>query len=149
MEGLGLLIGHLVGDYLLQNDWMARHKASPPPGATPYEANGHGYAAHLRAWHERFWASHRGNLACTLHCLLYTLAVWLGSYRWMPLWGLVACYAAHWPMDRYRLARWWMAQVAGQKEFATGPLAPWSVIVVDNTFHLLTLYLIALAAGAL
>ena len=39
-----------------------------------------------------------------------------------------------------------MVKLANQEAFATGPLAPWSVIVVDQCFHLLTLYLIAVTA---
>jgi hypothetical protein len=31
----------------------------------------------------------------------------------------------------------------GQSDFAKPPLAPWSIIVVDNVWHLLTLYLLA------
>ncbi len=28
MESLGLLLGHLIGDYILQDDWMAKNKTS-------------------------------------------------------------------------------------------------------------------------
>ena len=119
MQGFGLLIGHLLGDYIAQNDWQAANKGAP--GA-------------------------QGHLACTVHCLLYTLAVWACSFRWMPWWGLAVCFMAHWPIDRYRLARLWMVHLSGQKAFATGTLSPWSIIIVDNTFHLLTLYMIALAS---
>jgi hypothetical protein len=86
-------------------------------------------------------------LACLVHCTLYTLAVWLFAMAWMPLWGLAACWLAHFAIDRYGLAGWWMRNVSNQGGFATGMFAPWSVVVVDNIFHLLTLYLIALAAG--
>lgn len=111
MDGIGLLIGHLAGDYLLQNDWQAQNKT-------------------------------RCSVACTVHCLLYTLAVWACSFWWMPAWGLLVCFAAHWPLDRWRLAGRWMRSVSGQSQFASGPLSPWSVIIVDNTFHLLTLFAI-------
>jgi hypothetical protein len=39
-----------------------------------------------------------------------------------------------------------MVHCSGQRAFATGPLSPWSVIVVDNTIHLLVLYLIGCVA---
>lgn len=123
MTGFWLLMGHLLGDYVLQNDWMAGNKTSRERPVL-------------------------GHYACTVHCGLYTLAVWLCSWRWMPWWGLVVCFAVHWPVDRFRLAFWWMSRVSGQKAFAAGPLAPWSVIVVDNVFHLLTLGVIAVLAGA-
>jgi len=114
MDGLGLLVGHLIGDYILQSDWQAQGKT-------------------LRS------------LPCLAHCLLYTLAVWACSFWWMPWWGLAVVFAGHYPLDRYRLAGWWMRRVAGQAGFAT-TLAPWSVIVVDNTFHLIVLFLVGTVA---
>ena len=46
------------------------------------------------------------------------------------------------PIDRFRLAKVWMMRVSGQTVFATGPLAPWSIIIVDNVFHIVTLAVI-------
>ena len=126
MESLGLLVGHLLGDYVVQNDWMAKNKSLP-----------------FLPRHDK---GLDGDLACTAHCLCYTLAVWVCSFWWMPWWGLVACFLVHWPIDRFRLAGPWMRNLSGQYEFATGPLSPWSIIVVDNTAHLLTLFLIGLIA---
>ena len=140
MEGFGLLVGHLLGDYILQNDWMASNKTNPLPilsGNSCLEPLLPSYQDAARKWRT-------GNLACLVHCVLYTLAVWSCSFWWMPLWGLMFCFAVHFPVDRFRLAGWWMRNVSGQAAFANGPLAPWSIIVVDNTFHLLTLFLIAL-----
>lgn len=144
MVGFGLLVGHLLGDYILQNDWQARCKVAwPPTGERP--------ANHLKAsneWDEQNANAKQGHLACTVHCLLYTLAIWACSFWWMPWWGLVTCFVIHWPVDRFRLARRWMFSVSGQSAFATGPLSPWSIIVVDNTFHLLTLFVIGMVSGA-
>lgn len=164
MDGLLLLCGHLLGDYILQNDWMATNKVNPHPGPDParFGSNiivnfiepelsklGRDYGFDVKPedanikvmkdWlsAERKWRI--GHLACTLHCLLYTLAVWACSFWWMPWWGLVACFALHWPIDRFRLAGRWMRNVSGQKAFATGALSPWSVIVVDNIAHIVTL----------
>ena len=136
MESLGLVIGHLLGDYVLQNDWMATNKTNPMRLGvlgelpTPKEMS----------------AGNRGDLACTVHCVLYTLAVWACNFWWMPWWGLAACFACHWPLDRFRLAGRWMRNVSGQAAFASGILSPWSVVVVDNTAHLLTLFVIGLLA---
>lgn len=131
MDGFFLLLGHMVGDYVVQNDWMAANKTAwrDPAKDGP-------------TWRQK--VTNTGHLACTAHCLCYTLAVWACSFWWMPWWGLVACFVVHWPVDRFRLAGRWMRNVAGQTAFASGPLAPWSVIVVDNTFHMITLGLIAL-----
>lgn len=151
MTGFWLLMGHLLGDYILQNDWMAGKKSSPlnteplvtDPGInTPAEI-----LAEVRRWLDAEYVEAMGHTACTVHCLVYTLAVWACSFWWMPWWGLAVCFAAHWPMDRFRLAGWWMRRVSGQAAFAD-KMGPWSVILVDNTVHLLTLGLIALAAGA-
>lgn len=162
MDGFGLLVGHLLGDYVLQNDWQAANKVNAHPGPNPdpeYRLLGVHEAAHgltdgeratcvkAAEWNLKAAAYRTGHLACTVHCTLYTLAVWLCSCWWMPWWGLVVCFLAHWPIDRFRLARLWMVHISGQRAFATGPLSPWSIIVVDNVFHLLTLFLIGVGAG--
>jgi hypothetical protein len=43
-----------------------------------------------------------------------------------------------------------MRRVSGQSNFASmdNPAFPWSIIAVDNTFHLLTLHAVAILAGA-
>lgn len=131
MNGFGLLCGHLIGDYILQNDWMAANKV---------------------VWGDKSqdaWAwkvDNMGHLACTVHCLCYTFAVALFSFWWMPWWGYLVTFLTHWPIDRFRLAKWWMIHVSGQKGFATGPLAPWSFIIVDNIWHLVTLFVIGVIA---
>lgn len=149
MDGLGLLVGHLFGDYILQDDWQASNKSNPYPGPgpkLPSPLSDRDYPAEIKAWEDGMAAYHRGHLAYFVHCTLYTLAVFACSFWWMPWWGLVACWLAHFPVDRWRLARTFM-KYTNHEKFATGLLAPWSVIVVDQCFHLLTLFLIALAAG--
>ena len=115
MSGLGLLLGHLIGDYIVQNDWMASRKTSQ-------------------------------TIPCLVHCLLYSLAVWSCCFWWIHPLGILVVFATHFPVDRFRLARWWMVNVSGQKDFATGPLSPWSIIVVDNTIHLAVLFVVGLAS---
>lgn len=162
MEGFGLLVGHMVGDYVLQNDWMAANKTNPhpgpkPPSEVPQPKTGSfivdvvGHTSQIIAnvkewgeWHDRRDVWRRGHLACAIHCTLYTFAVWACSFWWMPWWGLVLCWLIHFPIDRFRLANWWMNNVSGQQAFAAR-MTPWSIIVVDNTAHLLTLFLIQVA----
>ena len=129
MIGFALLLGHLLGDYIVQNDFMAQGKTSPPAGST-------------HPWY-------RSHLICALHCTVYTLAMYIAvcPVHSFPWWFYAATCAIHWPVDRYRLAVWWMKRVSGQTAFATGPCSPWSIIVVDNVFHLATLYVLALIAG--
>jgi len=155
MTGLELILGHLIGDYIVQNDWMATNKVNRWSGECPdikselvQNASSHGYDL-IREWTQRREAFYIGHLACTVHCLLYTLAVAAFTFWWMPWWGYLACFFIHWPIDRFRLAREWMVRISGQEKFATGPLSPWSIIIVDNIWHLLTLYAIARLGGAL
>lgn len=102
------IIGHLVGDYLLQNDWMAAGKK-------------------------------RNSLICLLHAAIWAAAVSVFSGLWLwPGW-LVLC-GTHFVQDRFSLVGWWMCKVSGQREFATGVCAPWSVIVVDNAWHLVVIW---------
>lgn len=148
--GLGLIVAHPVGDYIVQNDWMARCKIASHPGKPPTEKDciralmpDASLSLKTELWNQKLSEYHQAIAACTIHCLLYTIAVWGCSFWWMPWWGLAACFIVHWPIDRFRLAGRWMRNISGQAVFATGPLSPWSIIVVDNTIHLLTLFVIA------
>lgn len=105
----GAIIGHLVGDYLLQNDWMAQGKK-------------------------------QSSFICAVHCLLWTLAVCVCGYV-SDLAIMLVLFVTHFLQDRTNIIRVWMDFV-GQKQFATGVLAPWSIIVVDNVWHLFTIYLL-------
>lgn len=146
----------MVGDYLLQNDWMSKHKVVPFPdevkGRCEIGDSGKVFipdnVKDCGEWDKQFYAWMLGHLACTVHCTLYTLAVFLLCAPLMifPDWFYLACFVTHWPVDRFRLAKLWMNNISGQKVFAD-KMAPWSVIVVDNTYHLLTLYVLALLAG--
>lgn len=162
MLGLSLLLGHLFGDYIVQGDWMAANKSNPRPLPVPDRpvpelapdcGNISAVTAGVTEWadhNESRWAWQRGNAACLAHCLTYTLAVLLVCYPVVvfPWWFYAATFALHYPLDRFRLAKWWMTKVVNQAAFATGPLAPWSVVIVDNIGHLTVLYFLALAAGA-
>ena len=116
MQGFALILGHLIGDYIVQNDWMAANKTS-------------------RSW------------PCTVHCLLYTLACAATCFWFLPWWAYPVIFAAHWPVDRFRLAGRWMRNVSGQHAFATGPMSPWSIVVVDNTLHLTVLFMLGFSGG--
>lgn len=132
MTGFSILVGHLVGDYLLQNDWLANRKV---------------YNANNELTHSP--------LPCLIHVTLYTLAsfaavefanVATGAEMW-PAWAWAVIAVTHWFMDRYRLAARWM-DVIGQRGFKEH-MSPWSVIIVDNSIHLLTAWIVALAVALL
>lgn len=99
-------MAHLIGDFLLQNDWMALNKKS-------------------RSW------------PCFVHVALYTLTVW-AVMRW-PWWAIVIVFVTHFAQDRTNFIVWFM-QHKGQQKFASPPMAPWSIIVVDNVLHLCVLW---------
>ncbi len=109
MDTLSLaFLGHLVGDYILQTDWMAGNKKRSP------------------------WP-------CIVHCIL-----WAASVTLFAGWGLlpfILLFLFHYIQDRTTLVRQWM-RLIGQEGFATGPYAPWSMVIIDNTFHLLQIWLI-------
>ena len=105
------LIGHLVGDYLAQNDWMALNKKK-------------------RTW------------PCLVHCTLWTLAVCAFAGWWNPV-AVAILFTTHFIQDRTQIINWWMGLI-GQKQFASGICAPWSIIVVDNVWHVVTIAVVYL-----
>ena len=134
------MLGHFVGDYLLQNEWMALNKSQRGP---------------------------KGWLPCGVHVLLYTLAVLIfmsyplyqeGYYGLVAtlfdwkLWLIVA--VPHYFIDHYSLASYFMRLKNGKKPFdypkpedGAGPGVLWYTaftapvyIMNDNTIHWVMLY---------
>lgn len=111
-----MILSHLVGDYLFQTDSMAANKRTSTP-----------------------WAA--------AHCMVYTALI--ASFG-QPIFedpnfgapALLFIFATHFLLDRYGLARYLMHKVLGQERFATGPLSPWSIIVIDNILHLWILWIV-------
>lgn len=100
------IVGHLVGDYLLQNDWMALNKK-------------------------------RHVFPCLVHAVIWTLSVcWFAE--WTNPWAVAALFITHFVQDHTNIVRRWI----GQTQFATGVCAPWSVIVVDNVWHIWTIFVV-------
>lgn len=87
-DGFAVLVGHLVGDFILQNDRTARFKGYPWPdrNACPDET---------ATW----WVA---TGMCVWHCLLYTVVI-AAFAGWLTWWGAAACFAAHFVIDRFRL----------------------------------------------
>lgn len=109
MNLAGAIIGHMVGDYLLQNDWMAEGKK----------------------------LSH---YICLLHASIWTWCVGLMGGIPVHLWFILLF--THFAQDRWGFIGWYMRKFR-QVKFSQSPMAPWSIIVVDNAFHLLTIYLVS------
>jgi|GEM_PF-1629559 len=116
---MDFLIGHLFGDYILQNDWLANHKKQK---------------------------NALGAIACSIHCVLWSISVLLftgwhcQTVRGNIVLGILL-FASHYVIDRTNFVRWFMDKT---KKFVMAREKGdfWSLIVVDNTIHLLCLWLI-------
>lgn len=112
------LILHLIGDYLVQNDWMALNKKK---------------------------VSWKGELACQIHCITYslpflfittplaTLAIYLSHYV-IDRTNIVSYFLA--------FKNWTFST----ENFGFGKERPvfitvWLYIIVDNVFHIICNYL--------
>jgi len=142
-NNIALLIGHLIGDYLFQNDAMALNKSKPTP-------LGH-------AW-------------CFVHCSIYAMCVMacVCAAGWHATWGnswplawLIA-YLTHYPIDKSGFGWKWMKffkmsmfqDVDGSFSGMTGVqinkrqyfIAP-VYIAVDNTMHLVLMWVLLSLLG--
>jgi hypothetical protein len=121
-----LLLGHLAGDYLFQNDWMALNKS------------------------KRDWS---GWLACTTHCVIYSLVVCLFTEMNIEWFCLV--FLSHYFIDHYSLGNL-VSKLKGNstlKEYCNktpdkntnlnelkSSFAAFVYIAQDNTMHLILMY---------
>ena len=104
------IIGHLVGDYLLQTDWMAKNKKQKI-------------------------------LPCLVHCLVWTTSVCLFSGWSNPI-SILFIFECHFIQDHTQIVSWWMQlKWKSQVGFMQPPLSPWSLIVVDNVWHIVQLFI--------
>jgi hypothetical protein len=122
----GFLVAHMVGDYLFQTDWQARNKRGGLSGEG---------------------ASRRALLT---HVTTYTLAflpafIWIGS-ELDAAWAVAAAalvFIPHLIIDDGRLIAIYLVRVKGVEATNFGLAS-----MVDQAFHVLTLFLAALAVGA-
>jgi hypothetical protein len=98
------IYAHLIGDYLLQNDWMALNKK-------------------------------KSSWICAVHVAAYMLPFLLCGLSW---WQLALIAVHHFAQDRTNFVVWFM-EIKGSEQFASGPCAPWSIIVTDNIIHILAI----------
>ena len=118
------LVAHMVGDYLFQTDWQARHKRGGLSDPQAFRA-------------------------LVSHVTTYTLAfvpalVWIGD-ELDPGWGLLAAaliFLPHLVLDDGRFVRAYLANVKRAEGFDVGLAAS-----VDQSFHVLSLFLVALLVG--
>lgn len=81
-----LLLGHLAGDYLLQNEWMALNKSKNT----------------LNGW-----------MAAFMHCILYTVAICLFMWNFDWYW-MVVVFLSHFPIDKFSLAEKYLHFIKGK-----------------------------------
>ena len=88
-----LFLGHLVGDYLFQTDYMAHNKTKN---------------------------SLEGYIACIIHCMLYTFAVCLFMGNFDFIW-IIVVFLSHFFIDKYSLGETYMHHIKGSglKDFLT------------------------------
>jgi hypothetical protein len=130
-----MFLGHLVGDYLLQTEWMAMNKSKN---------------------------TYKGWLAALIHCLIYTFAVCLLMWNAQPIW-ILAVFLSHFPIDKFGLGEKYMKYVKGSslrdyidsvnntytrtwidsgdgERMLTGGFRAFVYAVTDNTMHLVLMY---------
>lgn len=126
-----LVIGHLIGDYLLQNKWMAMNKSG----------NSFKCAVH-----------------CLIYTIAVGFVTWTSIPRWE---WLLVIFASHFPVDRWSLADKWLDAIDsrsltdflsnGKKDIPTeldkenyhalrGGFTALVYAAADNTMHLVLMY---------
>jgi len=119
------LLGHLIGDYLLQTKHMAFHKSEPG------------------------WIGIR---TCSFHVFVYTVAICLATGVTRPV-TVALIFLPHWIIDRWSLATKWLKLIRGRTfekaysstdKYREFDIAFTSIVytVVDNTLHLLCLWVV-------
>jgi hypothetical protein len=110
-----LLVGHLVGDFLLQSDGVARHKGQR-------------------------WSWMLRHVAIYMIVMTVILTSQALSHP-MSFWWLVAVWlffmSTHILLDQRGFTSWWMRLIG------ISPNHPWMPIIVDQVFHVLTLAIAA------
>lgn len=118
MDAFGLaLCGHLMGDYLIQNDWMASNKKT------------HWLPCLVHV------------ITYTLTIALWCSVPWWSKTPW-PWWALLFTAVTHYAFDCSYLVKWYCRLTGRLKFIDPAPenrLFPWSWISVDNSFHIVLL----------
>jgi hypothetical protein len=110
-----LLVGHLVGDFLLQTDTMARNKSKD-------------------------WTWMLRHVGLYMLSVMIVVAVYVLNHplsRWWIAAALIFLSATHVGLDRRGFTARWMGFVGIDLQH------PWMSVVVDQVFHILTLAITA------
>lgn len=138
---LALLTGHLLGDWVVQTDWMAAFKSWSPGRSAEIAADA--TRGDTRRARRLWWESIRANQA---HCLTYHLAMAIAVLPVWHSWGTVAGFAVSWVSHGFIDRRWpvrALLRATGSPAFAE---QMWGVIATDQALHLSILAMVALLA---
>ncbi|MCG3162412.1 MAG: hypothetical protein JMDDDDMK_03662 [Acidobacteria bacterium] len=113
------LLAHVVGDYILQSDWMATEKTKRSVAA----------AAHAVSYAVPFVIAFRPSWAA--------LAVITGTHFVIDRWRLArfVIYAKNFMAPRSKWASWSDCAGTGYHKDVPPWLSVWLLIIVDNTMH--------------
>lgn len=108
------LIVHLLGDFVLQNDWMAKNKNENTTV---------------------------GHLACFVHCMFYCMPFYLAFSLSLP--QILLVFSTHFVIDKYCLAKKWTSfYKIGSRLDVTNWLHVYLIFMVDMAMHLACNYII-------
>ena len=96
------LYAHMIGDFILQSDWMAKGKK-------------------VNSW------------ICAVHIFFYMTPFVFTGLPWVAL-AIIA--VQHFIQDRTNFVSWSMI-LLGKPTFSQPPFAPWSIILMDQLYHIL------------
>jgi hypothetical protein len=109
---------HFIGDFVLQNNWMANNKH-----------NNH---------------TKKGYYSCLVHCLIYSLPfLFITSYM-----AVLGIFISHFLIDKYYLAKFvmrlknWCFTGIGFPDDTPEYISTWLVIILDNIMHIIINYLL-------
>ena len=101
------IYAHLIGDYIIQSDWMAKGKKT-------------------------------SSFICLIHVITYLIPFLLTELEY---WQIILIGIEHFIQDRTNIVVSSM-KLTGSGLFAE-KLAPWSIIITDNIYHILFMAWIA------
>jgi hypothetical protein len=110
------IYAHLIGDFLIQNDWMAKGKKESSliclTHVLTYLIPFIFVGSYMDGW--------------KVHIVMF---------QWEPLYFVVVG-LQHFAQDKTNIVVESM-KATGKGDFAKPPMAPWSVIITDNILHIL------------
>ena len=80
----------------------------------------------------------RSHLVCAWHSLIVTTCICLCA-GWWNVYVFAYLLLTHFLIDRWDFVRWSM-RWRGCKAFVEPPMAPWSIILTDQIYHLLVIW---------